>query len=856
MSGFQLPEYSARFLVWLLSGADEDALGDFKEYYGMVAAEEGVAAARRRFRLQVLAMTPGRLAQKLRQGLVMLANYQTLAIRHFLKQRLASTINVFGLSVAIGCCITVFLFLDGYTNMNAEHPDAGRTYLVEQVVERDGMEEVFGRSPMPLGPAMAAELAPVERAVRVSGRGAVVYVGDEPYEAWVMFAEPGFMDLFSFPLKEGRADALRNPEQVILGALEAKRLFGDEPAMGRTMSVVLDNGRILPATVAAIAEPFATSAGIRFSVLMNLDRIADEEYGDWKADAGATFVLLRDATTGADVESALDRYVAVHNAGDPDNPVTAFRLDNLRDPNPRAWAVRERMIDAPHPVFIGMLLAIPFFMLALSCFNYINISLGAAGRRLREIGVRKAVGGSRRQLVFQFLGENLFLCFLSLLLGVAGAFFLLIPLFNSILVNQIVFVTADLKPLLPFLLALLLSVALLSGAYPAFYVTSFRPIEVLRQRMALGRKSWLTHALLTTQFALACLTVILGLYLTLNGRYMTSQDWGYDPAGLVSVRITSEAEATVVRDAALRQAHVLSVASSADQVGISSGRMRLRLGGEETDAWSFAVGANYLETMGLALADGRAFSDDFPADVHQSVLVNRAFIRKHGWTDPLSESLRIDDTDRSVVGVVDDFLLYPMQSDLPVVFTRAAESETRFVTMRIEGRGERDVIAVLRSAWKEQFPDRPFDALVQSEAFDANFEAYGNVVQGFSYLAALALAIACLGLFGLASQNMARQLKDVSVRKVLGASVVHLMAVVNRRFLWMLVVAAAVATGVMVSAYAALTRLPPWEIRHLPLGPGPFVAAYVIVLVTAALAVGTQVRQLVKSNPADVLRSD
>ncbi|MFT5142498.1 MAG: putative ABC transport system permease protein [Rhodothermales bacterium] len=856
MNGFRLPKYSARFASWLLNDRGETALGDFQEYYSIVAEESGSSAAVWKFRIQVLTMTPGRLAEKTRQGLVMLMNYLTLAVRHFRKQRVASTINVFGLSVAVACCITVFLFLNGYMNMNAEHVNGDRTYLIEQVMDRDGAQEVYGQSPMPLGPALVEDLAAVEQSVRVSGKGAVVYVDDKPFEEWVMFVEPAFMDMFSFPMASGSASALLDPDQVILGEKEAKRLFGNEPAVGRELSIVLTNGRNISATVAAVAERFATSAGVRFTMLMNLDRIADETYGDWKADAGATFVMLQPGASRDEVDSALVRYVAVHNAGDAENPVEAFRLDNIQDPNPKAWDVRNRIIDAPNPVFILMLLAIPLFMLALSCFNYINISLGAAGRRLREIGIRKVVGGSRSQLVLQFLGENLFLCFLSLLLGIAVAFFLLIPLFNSILVNQIVFVAADLKPLVLFLLALLVLVGLLSGSYPAFYVTSFRPVQVLRQSIGLGRKNWLTSTLLTAQFALAFLTVIIGVYLTMNGQYMLSQEWGYNPAGVVSVRVGSDAEAAVVRDMVSQRANVVSVTSSVDQVGVATGRAEVTVRGEEINSYRFAVGANYTETMGLSIETGRGFNDDFTGDQLNSVLVNEAFVRKQGWETPLSETIRMDGSDRNVVGVVGDVLVFPMQSDLPVIFSRSAESEARFITMRIDGVGPREMIAVLRASWKERFPDRPFDALIQSEAFDANLQSYGNVVQAFGYLAALALAIACLGLFGLASQNMAQQLKDISVRKVLGASVSHLMLIVNRRFLLMLFIAAAIATAITIAGFAALTSIPTWEIRHLPLGPGLFAVAYAVVLSTAAIAAGSQARSLVKADPAVVLRSD
>ncbi|MFT4605132.1 MAG: putative ABC transport system permease protein [Rhodothermales bacterium] len=860
MSDFKLPGLFARFLAWLLNDSRESGLGDFQEYYGEIAAESGPSRAAWMFRGQVLAMTPGRLLEKFRQGMVMLRNYLTLAVRHFRKQKLASTINVFGLSIAVGCCVTVFLMLNGYMNMNAEHEFGDRLYLVEQTIEQtiesDGENEVWGSSPMPLGPAVAADVAGVERSVRMSGRSATLYVDEVPFENWVVFAEPGFMDVFSFPLSEGTGNPLIDLEQVILSDSEAKRLFGDEPAMGREFAIVLNDGRIISATVAGVAEPFATSAGVRFGVLMNLDRIADEGYADWTADTGATLLMLREGVRRADVEEALSRYVGVHNAADPAQPVASFGLDNIQSPNPGAWRVRNRMIEALHPVIIAMLLAIPGFMLALSCFNYINISLGAANRRLREIGVRKVVGGSRSQLIMQFLGENLFLTFLSLLLGIVIAFLVLIPVFNSVLVNQIVFVAGDLKSLVGFLVVLLLGVALISGAYPAFYISAFQPIQVLRARIKISRRSWVSSSLLTAQFVLAFLTVILSVYLSMNVKYMVSQDWGYDPAGVLSVRVSSEAEASVMMDRISQMPRVTSVTTSVDQVGLSVGRSTVGVAGEQIDVRSFAVGAGYLGTLGLKLAEGRGFDAQFEGDQASSVLVNESFVRQQGWDRPLAESVRIAGAERNVVGVVRDFLISPIQSDLPTVMTRAGSEETRYVSIRVSGVSARGMLETVRNSWKEAFPDRPFDAAVQSEVFDARFQSFGNVVRAFSYLSLLALAIACLGLFGLASQNMAYQLKDVSVRKVLGASRGHLAVLVNRRFIWMLIIAGALATLVTVAGYTALLTLPRFKIQHLAMAPSLFAVAYLVVGVTAALALGTQTRQVLQTDPAEVLRGD
>lgn len=846
MSEFRLPRLSAAVLRWLLADRWETALGDFHEYYASRAAEVGPGRAANEFRLQVLGMIPSRIARKVSQAGLMFRNYVTLSWRHLRKNRTVSAINVFGLSVAVACCITVFLFLDGYLNMNREQPNGDRIFVAQEVVLADGEEEVWGTSPLPLGAALAAELPQIESMARTTGRSATVFAGGQQFDEWVTFAEPAFTEIFEFEWASGRG-SLR-PDEVLLGHRAASRFFGQDDPIGQELPLRLEDGTVLSLTVAGVAAPLPASSGVRFEVLANLSR-AGLDVDDWTGDARATVLLARSAEARAAIAARLDHWAEVHNQASPDDPVARFGLENLANPEPGAWQVRNRFFDAPHPVFVIMLLAIPVFMLALSCFNYINISLGAASNRLREIGIRKVIGGSRKQLILQFMAENLLLCAFAMGIGAVASFSLMIPMFNSIFVNQIVFRPGDVGGLVGFLALLLVVVAVISGAYPALYISAFRPVQILRGRLHLRGNRWLTRALLTAQFVLAFATVILSLYLTLNGRYITSREWGYDPSDIVTLRVDAPQTMSALEDYLRSLPQVEAFSSTLDHVGSTQNRLEIEFDGRTRDVPQYRVTPGYLETVGLTLIEGSDLQGQ------DGVLVNRSFVEAAGWGDATGATVRLGDAARPVVGVLEDFHIWFAVDQVPVIFT-AAGDESRFLVVRSTPGASAEVAQSLETFWEARFPDQAFEVSRQAEIYDAQFESYRNVVQAFSYLAGLALVIACLGLFGLASQTIARRLKEVSIRKVLGANVPHLALIVNRAFLVMLTIAGLIATGVTVAGYSLLMAQVETEVIHLPVGPGLFLAAFALVLTTAGVAVSSQARMLIRAEPASVLRSD
>lgn len=783
----------------------------------------------------------------------MLKNYWRSAYRSLLRNRVPSVINIVGLSIALASCITVYLFLQVYYSLDTFHAQAERIFMVEHVAATDGEPQTWGTAPLPLGPALAADLPQVDRAVRLDWATGDVRTAEASFEERVGFADAGFFDVFSFPLTAGTPAALDAPGAVILSARAAARYFDTTEALGRTLSIAVGEAPARVYTVAGVAAPFPNNAGLRFDVLLPFaDRPASARPDDWSARVSATFLLLRAPGDLAQVTAQMDGYVARTNAATPEAPVARFVFENLADPAPGAHKVLRRPTEAPHPAFSLLMIGLAAFMMALSCFNYVNITLGSAARRIPEVGVRKVLGGTRRDFVVQFMAENLLLCALSLGLGVVLAKAVLVPLFNATFVLEIGLSLAEDPFLWLFLAGLLAFVGVASGAYPAFYVASFQPALILKGAARLGEHRWLTRGLTTVQFTIAILAVLATVVLGLNGRYLAHQAWGYDPAGVVVVTLTDPAQAAPLGDAAAAQAGVIGVATAQDHLGRSFGRVSYRRAPDAPEAHTLAlsVGPGYAELIGLPLRQGR-FLDARDAGAEAGVVVNARFAAEQGWEEPLTQSVEIAGRQHAVVGVVADFLHDPISQARPFVLLPAPDG-ARFLVVRTEPGREAAVEEALAAVWKRSYPDLPFEADAQADVFDQQLGAYANLVDGLGYLAGLALFIACLGVFGLATQNVARRMKEVGVRKVLGASVPGLLFVVNRALVVMLALAAAVATGVTYGGLRLLLGLA--EVNFMPLTPFPFLVGYALVLAAVAVSVAAQTRTLARVSPADILR--
>lgn len=789
----------------------------------------------------------------------MLQNYFKLAYRNLFANKLVSGINIVGLSIAVGCCITVFLFLKNYYTMDNFHANAEHIYMAEYVVEQSDGEQVFGNSPMPLGPALAEIFPQVERSVRVELKGVKTYLADQVFDELFYFADPGYFDMFNFPLQAGSPNVLTEQDAVILSHEVAEKYFPGEDAMGKAITVSFGGSQKKSYTVKGVAAPFPENTGFRFHLLTGfgaLEALGTANTDSWAAMTRGTFVQLKPGAAIADLEENMAQFVSLHNAADGEREIKSFRFDNLENPNPKAYEVINRPAEAAHPMAMLVFAGLALLMFALSCFNYINIALGQAANRLKEIGVRKVVGGRKRQLVEQFMSENLLLCFIAMCLGLAIAQTVLVPFFNSIMVMKISLSLTDNLAIWAFLLGLMALTAVASGAYPALYISSFQTVSIFRGKSSFSKKSKLIRVFLCLQFLLAFGTVIGGVLFVSMADVWKKQSWGYQPDGTLVVRLDEAGQFDLLKNEALRSPNIRQVGGTVNHIGESRWRSQIHVGDTEQEAARFEVGTGYFEAMGMHLAEGRFFDPQRKAEDGHSVVVNQQLLLDNGWADHFGHQIRSKGKTYDIVGVVENFKLGPTGVIKPAVFYLAEDAGLGYLALRYEpGTGEQ-VESFMKAAWQKLDSGTPFSYFHQALVFDYFFREFNSVSKLFGYIAALALLIACMGLFGLASQNYVNRLKESGIRKVLGASSGQIILQANRNFIFLLLIASVLATAICFGGFQLAAAQAADFIGDIELGVLPYLLSNGLVFLLAALAVGWQSYKLAGVVPAETLRNE
>jgi ABC-type antimicrobial peptide transport system permease subunit len=789
----------------------------------------------------------------------MFKNYLKIAYRSLFKNKLATFINLAGLSAAIGCSIVVFLFIDNQYNRDAFHKNAQTTFFVESLVERNGQKQLWGFTPMPLGPALAADFPQVKRAVRLGFGGGAMRYADKVFDENIFFVENGFLDMLTFPLKYGEPNALAEKKNIILSDVLAQKYFGDANPVGKSVTLRFREDRLESFIVAGVAEKFPPQASFWFDALVSYEMYLDlinVEASDWKQRTAGTFIQVQQPQDVAAVSANLQSYIQRNNEASPDWPVTAFVFDNLLDLPSNSWKIRGDISNGASPTERTTLLIIGVFMLMLACFNYVNMAIASAGARLKEIGVRKVIGGKKLQLVGQFLSENLLLCALALVAGMALAQTFFAPAFNSLFPTQSLALDFGANSRLwIFFASLLLSTCLIAGLYPAFYISKFQPVAIFRGKQKLGGRSRFSKSLLTFQFVLSALLIAASVIFTQNATYQKNRDWGYNQAQVIALPINNERQFTLLRDALGNNPAITNVAGSAHHVGIRSARRVMKYLEQSSEVVLFDVGFNYLETMGLRLKTGRDFDENLRTDLTSAIIVNERMVKEMKWQEAVGQQVILDSTAYTIVGVVEDFHYADFRRRIePALFRLRLPQDFRFVVVQAAAGKVMQTSEDVQQVWKTLLPDFPYNAIFQDEVFARNVRDNDGIRKLFTFIAAVALAISCMGLFGLVALSVAKRRKEFSIRKVLGANLAQITRLLNREFVVILSLAAVIATPVGYFLFDML--LDKVYFYRVAMNAAPFVMALFAILLTAVLTVSAQIYKVTTASPVEGLRTE
>jgi ABC-type lipoprotein release transport system permease subunit len=860
------PKWCDRFLEWYCDDyLLEEIQGDALEAFHLRVKEDGVTVAKRKYAWDVIRFFRWSNIKKVNThhksliNIAMFKNYLKIGFRNLLKNRVPSAINIFGLSLSIACAIVVFIFLDFQNNMDSYHENAQDIYQVTSWVEQKETLNQWGRIPALLSSSMSSDFDQVQAVTRVHNRSAVLKYGDEVFNETVSFADPSFLTMFSFPMQSGNSRGLDDEKAVVISNSTAIKYFAYENPIGKELEIIFDKTHKETFLVAAVADKLPANSSFEFEVLIPFaayEKIYGPKMSSWEDFVHVTFVQMVAGNSPFELlEIMNEKYVDLQNQASEDWKIDSFGFMPLTELALRNHEIRYSFSSGSHPSGRISLAVIAIFLLLLSCLNYMNIAIVSASGRLKEIGLRKVVGGHRTEIINQFLVENILVCFISLLIGLVLAYYLFLPGFNSALPVAIPFVFSSPIVMVSFFVLLVVIVGVISGAYPAFYISAFKPVDIFRGKQKFGKKNMFSKIFLVFQFVLAFITILTGIIFTDNAIYQANLDWGYNPNQIVSIPIEGDKHYNALYNKLNANPEIVQIAGSAHQIGKSYTSSKVEYEQVNLESQILKVGPNYFETMNLRLTDGKAFSREKSANNMEAIMINQAFEKAMKWDRSVEKMIKIDDQQYFVLGVVEDFRYWSFYDAIePCILKISASDQFNYISFQTTSESTDEMNAYVKNLWKEVEPDLPYEGFYQNQVFERFFSESEANTRLMYFISAMALVLACMGLFGLVSFNITRKMKDFSVRKILGANMWSITKILNNDFIWYLVIAGVI--GAPISYYLMDLLLHSIFEVVKPMTALPFVIAIAAVIITAYLTIASQIMRVAKNNPTETLRNE
>lgn len=854
----------------------EEIEGDLEELFAIRVREHGYRLAKVLFWKDVLLFVRPYVLRRADQyrparGPIMFRNYTLVAFRNIRKHQFYSFINVFGLAVGIAVCTLLFLFVRHEWSYDQFHENKDRLYRLA-VTFKETDEAYSSRSAFsaPVGPALQADYPEVEEAVRVwYTPGSFIQRGETLLAQSSAAVDPSFLEVFSFDLLRGdAATALDDPASVVLTESVVTRFFGTEDPMGQDLLIRI--GETFESfTVTGVLADVSDQSSIRFGLLLPFSRVPDIKQEDvlneWDDSFTSTFVLLRPGVEAAAVDAKLPGFVTQYyghwfegfrNRGieGADGDLIRYWLQPLADIRLNDGIQAQEATSTP--LFNYLLMGIALFILMIACINFVNLAIARAASRMKEIGVRKAMGAVRGQLMQQFWGEALMMSAFAAVLGL-GLAALCLPIFNDLADKNLVLDIASNPHTALMLIGLTLGVGILAGGYPALMLSGFRPVEILRGRLPMQTRQRFGKGLIVFQFTLSVVLIVTSVLVAQQVDYLRNRSVGFETEQVVVVPTFSNESDHYARykEALLREPTIVGVTAASTPLSFFRSRRSTVLGETRFQSAVLRVDYNFLDIMGIDVLAGRDFSEFYGTDATDAVVVNERFLRRAGWTaeEALGQSFPFyEDTPVTVIGVVKDFHLTSLHTPLePTILHVNPVRSVRFVLAKIQASNIRDTIDTMEAAWRELFPQLPFNYSFMDARLERQYAFEERVSTIMRYAMFFATLVACLGLFGLSALSVARRTKEIGIRKVMGASTWGLVRALSRQFIGLVLVANLLAWPL---AYWITQQLLQNHAYRIDIGLTVFALTGVMSLALAVLTVSYQSIRAALANPVKALR--
>ncbi len=788
----------------------------------------------------------------------MFRNYLLVTLRNLYKNKIYALINILGLGLALAICIVAYfnhMFGYDFDRGNENFEEIYRVTSNRQMQDRD---QEFGIVPAPLGPEILKELPSVKKAARMMISYSPVKVGIENFNRRVSYADPDFVDIFTFRLVAGNKQSLLDPNNVLISEEMSTALYGKEDPTGKAITIFNDENQEFTYTVSGVFEDLPQNSSFRIDILTHIENFLTMwrvEDVNWTLFARLLFLQVSDPDALPQIQQALDSYVPVQNKANESFTITGFNLIPLEKVNKRSrdtW--NNTLFPGLHPAAVLAPLMMALTMLLIASFNFANTAIASAGKRLMEIGIRKMVGGERRQLLIQFLVENYIICLLALMVGIAGAT-ILVPAYGGMWEYMTLTLSFSQYPSFwLFLVLLLLFTGFLAGAYPALYISSFRPLKILQSRTRLGKGGPLAKVLLGFQFTISVLAIVSGIVFSLNAIFQETLDLGYARKELIVVNLQPK-DFTSYYEAIVQDPRIVSAAGTQEHIGYGWYLRTIEDEDQEMEVSVMDVGPRYLETMGMKVLEGRIFHPDrVEGDRGVSIVVNQMMVDAFGWENPVGRQVRMNDTIMfRIIGVVKDFYSNGMWSKIePMMLKLPPEDSYRNMAIRAQSSDLPGVLEYLRETWVKMIPNYPFGGMYQEDTLEEEKAINRSIKQLYIFLAIVATILSMIGLYTLVSLSILNRTKEIGIRKVMGSPVPRIWLVLSKGFLINLAISSVI--GCVGGYYLSLMMLDSiWE-YWLDFNAGIYVYSVLIILVITAATITGKVYKAALQNPVSCLR--
>jgi len=806
----------------------------------------------------------------------MVINYFKTAWRSLSKNKTFATLNVTGLSIGLACSLLIALYVVDELSYDRFNAHADQIYRIGEQVRFGDFNYNGAEVPGIMGPTFARDFKQIEQYTRFKlSPGVVIRKGNENIrEDKVVYADSTLFNVFSLEMIAGNKEtALREPHSLVITESAARRYFTSPDVLGKTLSI---DGN-MDYKITGVIKDIPRQSHFNFDLFMPLSELANSRSDSWITYNFQTYLLLKPGTNvsqlGIQLNRALEQYLSPQLTTQMNTSEEDFKkagnfikcsLVPLTDIHLYSDVADELGTNGSIQ-YVYIFSSIAIFILLIACINFMNLSTAHSANRAKEVGVRKVLGSPRNKLIAQFLTESLVACFLSFAIAIAIVA-LLLPLFNQLADKQISVSVLSRPGILSGISALLILVSLISGSYPAFFLSSFQPIKVLKGNLSMGFKgSALRNTLVVLQFTISVVLMIGTLVIYNQLHYIRDKDLGFNKEQVLTLQNTSALNnnTTAFTNELLQMPGVKNVTTSGflPVTGTRTSQGFITVphfdGKNFTLMQAWPVDERYLPTFQIKLKSGRNFSAQYRTD-STAVIINETAAKIYGRVDPLNKKLYLL-TDLkgqlaayNVIGVIKDFNFNSLRDQVePLVLS--LQQDNGGMAVRISSRDIPGLLNEIKSRWKSMTTSQPFSYTFLDDEFNKQYGADQRRGEIFLVLSILAILIACLGLFGLVTFAAEQRLKEIGIRKVLGAAIPDIFAMPSKDFLKLLLLSICIASPI---AWWAMNKWLQDFAYRINIGWWMFVTVGAISLLIALVTISFQVAKAAFANPVKSLRAE